>query len=432
MQRLRGAAQPRANTTALCAVQPNANSAASRRYSVPRQHGSLAALLSPPRQIRQLQHLGIASKYFSHAKPYVRAHRQHLPVLLKPCSRKIVARPGVLSCYAFIMAILLSHISAIEFWLSQRESRPKFVRAPVPEKGPSARERKRFRQRFANQLSTPVHTLVQAPWPNKDAFQFHSCRTLSKDISFATVREDVFVCPVELAFVQVASDLAFLELVRLGFELCGTYSIDRRATGGFFQRETPTTPQRMLQFLNGNPSLKGAEKARRALRYVAGNAASPAEARLAMSLTLPLMYGGLGLPKAQLNYSLPLGTYAQRATGRHYFLCDMFWPESNVAVEYDSDLAHTGSQRIAHDSARRNALSYIDVNVITVTRAEYQSRDDFNRVARIVAKRLGRRIRIRDVRFNERQIHLRKMLASQPAWETLRYERPLQEHSLAQ
>lgn len=150
-----------------------------------------------------------------------------------------------------------------------------------------------------------------------------------------------------------------------------------------------------------------------------------------MSLTLPLAEGGLGLPKAQLNHSLPLGTYARRATGRHYFVCDLFWPDCNVAVEYDSDAVHTGAQRIAADSARRNALSYLDISVITVTRAEYQNRDDFNRVARIIAKHLHKRIRIRNVRFEQRQIHLRKALAAQPTWENRRHAQPLREHLLS-
>lgn len=329
------------------------------------------------------------------------------------------------------MTIILSHISALEFWLSPRKVQPKIVRAAIPEKGPSSHERNRFLQRFANQLGTPVHTLTKTPWPSNGPFHHHSCSLFAKGLPLAVACEGVLVCPVELAFVQVATHLPFPELVRLGFELCGAYSVERTASGGFFQRKPLTTPQRIAQFACGNASLRGSAKARRALRYIAENAASPAETRIAMSLTLPLAEGGFGLPKAQLNHSLPLGAYARRATGRHYFVCDLFWPDCNVAVEYDSDAVHTGAQRIAADSARRNALSYLNISVITVTRAEYQNRDDFNRVARIIAKHLHKRIRIRDVRFEQRQIHLRKALAAQPTWENRRHAQPLRDHLLS-
>ena len=185
------------------------------------------------------------------------------------------------------MTIILSHISALEFWLSPRKVQPKIVRADIPEKGPSSHERNRFLQRFANLLGTPVHTLTKTPWPSNGPFRHHSCSLFAKGLPLAVACEGVLVCPVELAFVQVATHLPFPELVRLGFELCGAYSVARTASGGFFQRKPLTTPQRIAQFACGNASLRGSAKARRALRYIAENAASPAETRIAMSLTLP-------------------------------------------------------------------------------------------------------------------------------------------------
>lgn len=131
------------------------------------------------------------------------------------------------------MTIILSHISALEFWLSPRKVQPKIVRADIPEKGPSSHERNRFLQRFANQLGTPVHTLTKTPWPSNGPFHHHSCSLFAKGLPLAVACEGVLVCPVELAFVQVATHLPFPEQVRLGFELCGAYSVDRTASGGF-------------------------------------------------------------------------------------------------------------------------------------------------------------------------------------------------------
>ena len=308
------------------------------------------------------------------------------------------------------MTIILSHISALEFWLSPRKVQPKIVRAAIPEKGPSSHERNRFLQRFANQLGTPVHTLMKTPWPSNGPFHHHSCSLFAKGLPLAVACEGVLACPVELAFVQAATHLPFPELVRLGFELCGAYSVDRTASGGFFQRKPLTTPQRIAQFACGNASLRGSAKARRALRYIAENAASPAETRIAMSLTLPLAEGGLGLPKAQLNHSLPLGTYARRATGRHYFVCDLFWPDCNVAVEYDSDKWHTGSSRIANDARRRNILVHLGITEICITKRQFNDLIAFDKTARILSRQLRHRIHPRSEEFRGRQMKLRKQL----------------------
>ena len=205
------------------------------------------------------------------------------------------------------MTIILSHISALEFWLSPHKVQPKIVRADIPEKGPSSLERNRFLQRFANQLGTPVHTLTKTLWPSNGPFHHHSCSLFAKGLPLAVACEGVLVCPVELAFVQVATHLPFPELVRLGFELCGAYSVDRTASGGFFQRKPLTTPQRIAQFACDNASLRGSAKARRTLRYIAENAASPAETRIAMSLTLPLAEGGFGLPKGPVEPQFAAG-----------------------------------------------------------------------------------------------------------------------------
>lgn len=44
------------------------------------------------------------------------------------------------------------------------------------------------------------------------------------------------------------------------------------------------------------------------------------------------------------------------AYGRQ-FRCDLLWPTASLCVEYDSDMFHTGSQKIARDARRRNALA---------------------------------------------------------------------------
>ena len=76
-------------------------------------------------------------------------------------------------------------------------------------------------------------------------------------------------------------------------------------------------------------------------------------------------------------------------SGSAFFSCDLFWPDGGVAVEYDSDMFHTGSERIARDSERRNALSYLGISVVTVTRRQVMSAVGCDRIARLLEKHLG-------------------------------------------
>ena len=76
-------------------------------------------------------------------------------------------------------------------------------------------------------------------------------------------------------------------------------------------------------------------------------------------------------------------------TGNAYFCCDLLWPEARVAVEYDSTMFHTGARRIAADSERRNALAYLGVDVVSVTRDQLMDPLRMDGVVRLLQKTLG-------------------------------------------
>lgn len=67
------------------------------------------------------------------------------------------------------------------------------------------------------------------------------------------------------------------------------------------------------------------------------------------------------------------------------YICDLYWPAARLAVEYDSDLAHTGSHRIARDSRRRNEIQSMGVAVVTITKAQAYSLSEFDMVAHQIA-----------------------------------------------
>ena len=170
-----------------------------------------------------------------------------------------------------------------------------------------------------------------------------------------------------------------------------------------------------------NQGANGIKTARWALDHVLDRSASPAETKVALALTLPCKIGGMGLPQPSLNRFIPLNAAEQKALNRSYFLCDLYWEQAKLAIEYDSDAEHSGSERIASDAARRNALLRLGITVITVGNQTFRDRSEFKRVGATVARLLGTRIRPRSEHYDRRQIELRKRLSSQPIWESARH-----------
>ena len=82
------------------------------------------------------------------------------------------------------------------------------------------------------------------------------------------------------------------------------------------------------------------------------------------------VWGGYGLPMPLLNHRVDVGRNGRKTSSNKYYVCDAFWREAWLDVEYDSDLAHTGPLRIAKDAKRRNGTASLGVTVITVTKEQ--------------------------------------------------------------
>lgn len=83
-----------------------------------------------------------------------------------------------------------------------------------------------------------------------------------------------------------------------------------------------------------------------------------------------------------------------------------------MAVEYDSDMFHTGSKRIAHDSKRRNALLSAGIAVVTVTTAQIKDAREIDEIAVVLSQALGRRARTSMKGLMTRRHELRRLLFS--------------------
>lgn len=90
--------------------------------------------------------------------------------------------------------------------------------------------------------------------------------------------------------------------------------------------------------------------------------------------------------------------------------CDLYWPQHDLAIEYDSDEFHTGRDKINADASRRIDLALRNVEVVTVTKDQLYRAEAFDDVARLVAKKMGIACRARVFAMSEARIQLRNGL----------------------
>lgn len=213
--------------------------------------------------------------------------------------------------------------------------------------------------------------------------------------SIRRLSENVYACSAELCFVMAARELSLLALMRLAHEICGTFTPDDAAPGGLRERMPLASTSSIQAFLDEIGPVPGSVPARRAIRQTLDLSASPMESALAMHFNVMCGLGAYGFPSPTLNERIRLDEVARREYGRAFCRGDVCWGAKRVDVEYDSDLAHTGSARIASDARRRNALAHMGFTVITVTKEQLFSEREMDRVARIVAEKLHWRMRKR-------------------------------------
>lgn len=211
------------------------------------------------------------------------------------------------------------------------------------------------------------------------------------------------VCSPELCFVQMATLWNLPKLIELGFELCGTYDLSDNS----YRTCTPlTSVEKLTEYANSLNKTYGKRKATRALRYVANGSASSRETILAMLLTLPYRMGGYGLKQPLLNHRIDLGRRERRIAGKSYLVCDLYWPEAKLDVEYDGG-HHEDPEQMLKDSMRRDALLSMGITVLTVTKWQLENGGSMNAIAHAVAEHTGKRLRYVDPDFTRanRQLH---------------------------
>ena len=266
-------------------------------------------------------------------------------------------------------------------------------------------------------LGIPVHIMLSNPnyrWPTKTIIQ-HVFSGKTPAGCFLYTDNGLEVSSPEFCFLQMAEKLPLPRLIELGYELCGTYSLpaagDHNATEiGFNQRQPLTSLKKLSVFVAEMPGFNGHVKAVRALRYILEGSASPMESKLAILLTLPYKLGGFGMPKPELNVRIALTKTAEKVAGKKFYVCDLFWPDRNIAVEYDSDSFHAGQKQIADDSKKRNTLTIMGIKVLSITTQQLFSPIDFERAAGAIANCIGKRLVYKNPGFMRANNSLREQL----------------------
>jgi len=337
------------------------------------------------------------------------------------------------------MKICIGYQSALEYWRVHRtlpeNSALRQRNIVLPKKPPITKQVK------SSGLELPLHIMLRSPenrWVSSTMIQhvfsgdtpagcFISTeigtgrgagrgKGTGNIIGAEISSDDVFeVSAPEFCFLQMAEQLSLVGLIELGYELCGKYSmpVDNDAqvpTRGFYNRPPLTSAKRISAFIARVPGFRGRRSANLALRHILDGSASPMETKLSMLLTLPYRLGGFGLPKPDLNTSIFPSKTDSRSSGKGFYTCDLFWPDHDLAVEYDSDQFHTGSEHIADDSKKRNSLAMMGVTVITITTQQLFNLSDFKKAVNIIAKRVGKRLEFKDPGFDAAHRELRNQL----------------------
>jgi len=325
------------------------------------------------------------------------------------------------------MMLLLSHISAIDYWringirpvLTSSQQRARKAPDTPPDKATYVLAK-------IPELALPLHVTVssQSARQKTRMFQTRVTTVTLPTGSVIDVGAGLLVSSPELCFVQMAKILSLEKLIALGLELCGTYAlpvaIRNSDQGGNqpdyvtktqYNRKPLTTIRKLTSCVMRFTEMDGRKKALAALRYITDGSASPMETNLVMLLTLPYRLGGYNLAMPKLNYRIDLVKSARQNANRSFHVCDMFWEGTNVAAEYDSSEFHKGAKRKTDDSRRRNTLASLGIISIEVDSSSIYSLTAFDKTARLIAQNLGKRLRDNEnPTFTRARLRLREQL----------------------
>ena len=238
-----------------------------------------------------------------------------------------------------------------------------------------------------------LHLLVSSPDKRRviHGVTCSVCSTAVPKGSFVRALGTAYVVAPELLFIQLARHLSLAELLRVGYELCGTYRLDGEAP--HYGVDPITSVSKLKSYAQRATDLPGSAKALQATKWLAEGSGSPAETALAIMFTLPYRYGGYNLGSPLLNHRIVLNDTAAHIMGRPSMRPDLFWQDAKHPVEYDGPLYHSTREQAEYDERRRNAYAAMGMSVTVVTSRHLCNLDLLDEVVAIIRKNTGIRQR---------------------------------------
>lgn len=206
-----------------------------------------------------------------------------------------------------------------------------------------------------------------------------------------------------------------LRLVLVAMEFMGSYRLSASGETTSYGCPALTSADDIQRFVDSLPRVYGKNRIETALALAMPHSASPMETALALMLSLPVEYGGFGLPKPKLNRSLSVDDHEALWSGGSEITPDFLWPDANLAIEYESGEWHgsAGARKLAQDATRANLLNTMGYHVLRVTTLNIQQLAEVERLAQQVAMQLGVTLAEADDVLRIRRMKLHQLLMAQ-------------------
>lgn len=293
------------------------------------------------------------------------------------------------------MSILITYPSALEYWMKYDMQEPlsvdNFYISNIP-KGASTQNNIRIACQKLG-LSLPIHVLVPDRNQRNRGASF-ICHTITDSLpeqSIIHLTEQIDIISPECCFLLAARELSIAELAVLATDFLGNYRLDKTKKYGITKRNPITDKEKLSSYLACAKTVKGIKKARIALNYAFFGSCSPMESKIAVVASLPCIYGGYGLPRAELNAYVSLSDEASKMLYRKVCSCDLVWSNHRFIVEYDSNLVHSSASQVRYDKRRSDALIMSGYTILHVTTDYFRNHNTIDTLFEIIRKSLGRR-----------------------------------------
>ena len=303
------------------------------------------------------------------------------------------------------MGLYLGHESALRYWLTKRGDECLPDRSPETSLANATANWSEVQSShlpFDYSDTSPLHLLVTGKCGRRMArgVKEHQFSSVVPQGSFRMLVGTTRVASPELTYLLMAQRRDIRELAIIGSYLCGGFSISDEGNGYIGARNPITTPEEIASFLDCMPGANGVNKARRALRYVVPNTASPIETLLALTSTLPPLLGGRTMPEVTANQRIVVPEKLQNLMASDELFGDLYYKKVRGDIEYDSYDYHTGRYRLDHTSKRRNVIEAAGIKVVSATWGQIKTFELYKDFWWLVENNFG----IRHRTYNEKQL----------------------------